>query len=234
MKRNRSVLSSDEDHMAPTTRTDVDGATRPRVEGDRELEILDAALMVMADVGYDRLTMDQVATAARASKATLYRRWQDKSTLVIEALLARKGELPPPPDTGSLRGDLLEAFCGMGGLTDHTEMAILGAVATAIGRDEAFAERFRRDFIEPKAANGRVIFERAQARGEIGPDVELDLIVAALPGIVLHRAFLLGEQPTDALVSRVIDQIVLPAVTHCTHHAAPQGITTQEEVDRTS
>jgi AcrR family transcriptional regulator len=173
--------------------------------------------------------MDQVATAARASKATLYRRWQDKNTLIIEALLARKGELPPPPDTGSLRGDLLEAFCGMGGLTDRTEMAILGAVATAIGRDEAFAERFRRDFIEPKAANGRVIFERAQTRGEIPPEVELDLIVAALPGIVLHRAFLMGEQPTDDLVSRVIDQIVLPAVTHCA-----QNSTTQKAQDRTS
>jgi AcrR family transcriptional regulator len=160
--------------------------------------------------------MDAVATRARASKATLYRRWQDKNTLIIEALLVRKGEMPPPPDTGSLRGDLVETFCGMGGLTDHAEMAILGAVITAIGRDQAFAERFRRDFIGPKAANGRAIFERAQARGEIGPpDVDLELIVAALPGIVLHRAFLLGEQPTPELVARVIDQIVLPAVTHC-------------------
>ncbi len=212
--------------MTPSPRTDADGATRPRVEGDREQEILDAALTVLADVGYDRLTMDAVATAARASKATLYRRWQDKNTLIIEALLVRKGEMPPPADTGTLRGDLLEAFCGMGGLTDRAEMAILGAVITAIGRDEAFADRFRRDVIGPKAAHGRVIFERAQARGEIGPDVELDLIVAALPGIVLHRTFLLGEHPTTDLIARVIDQIVLPAVTHGT-----QTATTQEAQD---
>ena len=44
---------------------------RPRVEGDREREILEAALQVLADVGYDRLTMDAVAARARASKATL-------------------------------------------------------------------------------------------------------------------------------------------------------------------
>lgn len=220
--------------MSPTTRTDAEGAVRPRVEGDREAEILDAALAVLADVGYDRLTMDAVAAKARASKATLYRRWQDKNTLIIEALLVRKGESPPPPDTGSLRGDLVSAFCGMGGLTDHAEMAILGAVVTAIGRDEAFAERFRRDFIGPKAANGRVIFERAQDRGEIGPDVELDLIVAALPGIVLHRAFLLGEQPTNELVTRVIDQIVLPAVTYCTENSTGNTTHAQEAQDRTS
>ena len=46
---------------------------------------------MLADVGYDRLTMDAVATAARASKATLYRRWNGKVSLVIEALLSQKG-----------------------------------------------------------------------------------------------------------------------------------------------
>ena len=48
---------------------------RPRVEGDREDQILDATVDVLADLGYDRVTMDAVATAAKASKATLYRRW---------------------------------------------------------------------------------------------------------------------------------------------------------------
>ena len=56
--------------------TPAEAAThlRPRVEGDREREILDAALEVLAEVGYDRLTMDAVAQRAKASKATLYRR----------------------------------------------------------------------------------------------------------------------------------------------------------------
>ena len=49
--------------------------SRPRVEGDREREILEAALETLADVGYDRLNFDSVASAAKASKATLYRRW---------------------------------------------------------------------------------------------------------------------------------------------------------------
>ena len=49
-------------------------ALRPRVEGDREQEIFDAALEVLGEVGYDRLTMDAIAQRAKASKATLYRR----------------------------------------------------------------------------------------------------------------------------------------------------------------
>src|SRR3954470_6760096 len=59
---------------------------RPRVEGGREEEILDATVTVLAELGYDRLTMDAVATAAKASKATLYRRWSTKAELVVDAI----------------------------------------------------------------------------------------------------------------------------------------------------
>ena len=185
---------------------------RPRIEGDREQEILDATLDVLADVGYDRLTMDAVAHRARASKATLYRRWNAKVSLVIEALLSQKGP-EMAADTGSLRGDLLETFCGMGGLTDERQMAILGAVITAIARDADFAEAWRREFIAPKIAIGRSIYERAQERGEVRKDIDLDLLAPALPGIILHRLFLMGQPPTEEVIARVIDQVIIPAAT---------------------
>lgn len=197
--------------------------TRPRVEGDREQEILAAAIDVLAELGYDRLTMDAVATRSHASKATLYRRWSSKASLVIEALLSQKGP-EAVPDSGTLRGDLLETFCGMGGLTDRKQLAVLASVITAIGRDEEFAAAFRRDFVGPKSEISQAIFERARARGEIRDDVDLDLLVPALPGIVLHRQFILGELPCIDLVTRVIDQIILPAVTH----GGPESATTQE------
>jgi hypothetical protein len=68
---------------------------RPRIEGDREAEILDAAVRVLADVGYDRLTMDMVASEARASKATLYRRWQNKAALVVDPSRGPKASRRP-------------------------------------------------------------------------------------------------------------------------------------------
>jgi AcrR family transcriptional regulator len=185
---------------------------RPRIEGDREQEILDATLDVLADVGYDRLTMDAVATRARASKATLYRRWNAKVSLVIEALLSQKGP-EAAADTGSLRGDLLETFCGMGGLTDERQMAILGSVITAIARDADFAEAWRREFIAPKVALGRAIYERARERGEVRADIDLDLLAPALPGIILHRLFLMGQPPTEEVITQVIDQVIIPAAT---------------------
>ena len=186
--------------------------SRPRVEGDREQEILDATLEVLADVGYDRLTMDAVATRAKASKATLYRRWNGKVSLVIDALLSVKST-PQAPDTGNLRDDLIQSFCGLGGLTDQQSVATFASVITAISRDQDFAEAFRKEVVGPKAEVARLIFVRARERGEIPEDVDVDLLAPALAGIVLHRLYVMGEVPNAALVTRVIDQIILPAAT---------------------
>ena len=168
---------------------------------------------VLADVGYDRLTMDAVAQRAKASKATLYRRWNGKVSLVIDALRYHHQEQNPsvPVDTGSLRGDLVELFCGHGGITDRPELDAFGAILTAVVRDPQFAAAFRRDVIGPKLAGTRALFDRARERGEIGPEVDIGLLAPALAGIVMHRFILVGEPPTRELVTSVIDQIIMPA-----------------------
>jgi AcrR family transcriptional regulator len=187
---------------------------RPRVEGEREDEILDATVDLLMEVGYDRLTMDAVAKEARASKATLYRRWESKASLVVEAL-ARAKSAPhlDEHDTGPLRGDLLSTFCGHQGLSGAAT-GVLGSVITAVSTDPEFAERFRETFIAPKMAVSRGIYRRAQERGEIDPDLDLEIIVPALAGILLHRAFIMGAPIDDTTIERVVDHVILPAVRH--------------------
>ena len=110
--------------------TDAAHASRPRVAGDREVEILEAAIDVLRESGYDRLTFDAVATAARASKATLYRRWPHKRDLVIDAVgLFIDCPAEQDPDTGSLRGDLLAQACADGGLDDEVVIGDVGGPA---------------------------------------------------------------------------------------------------------
>ena len=189
------------------------GVLRPRIEGEREDEILDAAFSLLIEVGYDRFTMDAVAKASRASKATLYRRWESKPALVIDALVRGKGAPHPVDhDTGSLRGDLIATFCGAHGLTAEHGTAVMGAVLTALSTDEEFAQRFREEFIAPKVAVTRGIYQRAIERGEIAADVDVDIIGPALAGIVLHRSFLLGLTVTDKVIERVVDHLIMPAV----------------------
>src|SRR5713226_929127 len=69
--------------------------------------ILAAAGDLLAEVGYARLTMDQVAARARAGKASVYLRWPNKVALVAEAIQYRSAVVPDVPDTGSLHADML-------------------------------------------------------------------------------------------------------------------------------
>jgi AcrR family transcriptional regulator len=187
---------------------------RPRVEGERESEVLDAALVLLAKVGYDRLTMDAVAAEARASKATLYRRWSTKSSLVVDAILKSKEALQlPVVDTGSLREDLIQMACGHGGLSDDRSAQVMAGVVTALHHDPDFAAEFRARVVGPKIEATRRVFERARARGEITADLDLDLLSPALAGIILHRSFVLGLSADAKTVTRVVDEIILPAAT---------------------
>lgn len=189
--------------------------SRPRVEGQREDEILDAALAHLLDVGYDRFTMDAVARDAKASKATLYRRWETKAALVVDALVRSK-EAPhlDEVDTGSLRGDLLSTFCGHQGHSGHGATHALGAVVTALTSDPEFGRLFRERFVAPKVAVTTAMYARAQARGEIRRDLDLEVIAPALAGVLLHRAFVLGIPTDDSMVERLVDHLILPAVLH--------------------
>ena len=99
------------------------------------------------------------------------------------------------PDSGDLRTDLMTAFCGMGGLTDHDTRTTFGAVMTALSTDPEFAAEFRARVLLPKSQLSRAIFQRAVDRGEVRDDLDLDLVAPALAGIVLHRLFVMGEKP---------------------------------------
>lgn len=190
---------------------------RPRVEGDREAEVLDAAVRVLGEVGYDRLTMDTVALAARASKATLYRRWQNKAALVVDAVARAKGmPAPDSPSTGSLREDLVASWCGRQGWSSTLPLSVMCGLMTALHTDEELGAAFRTGFMEPRQALARKVFEAARDRGEIANTVDLDLMMSLLPAICVQQELLLNRSVDDEFVVRVIDSVVLPAC-----HAQP-------------
>lgn len=185
---------------------------RPRIEGGREEQILDATVEVLAELGYDRLTMDAVATAAKASKATLYRRWTTKAELVVDAISRAKGcPVPDDIDTGSLRGDLIAMSCGENGFTAEMPMSVVAGLLTALHRDDVLQKAFQDQFLAPRIAVTNRVYERAVERGEIGADVDVELLSTTLPAVIVHQAFVLGIEPTDDMVLRVIDHVILPA-----------------------
>jgi AcrR family transcriptional regulator len=185
---------------------------RPRVEGEREREILEAVLRLLAEVGYDRLTFDAVAAEAHASKATLYRRWPGKADLVVDAAGLMVGvEADQVPDTGSLRSDLIGQACAKGGLTDERPISIFASLLCSMHRDPELMEAIRSRLIAPKVATSVAVFEAAQQRGEVGPDADLPTLARLLPAIAVHEALLMGHTVSADRLAELVDTIVLPA-----------------------
>jgi AcrR family transcriptional regulator len=185
---------------------------RPRVTGDREQELLGAAIDVLREVGYDRLTFDAVAAAAHASKATLYRRWAHKSDLVIDALALFSGcPAEDDPDTGSLRGDLIAQACADGGLDDEAVISTWSALLPVIHREPAMARGIHERFVAPKIEASRAVFENARRRGEIGPDADIDTLLMILPALSINEALLSGRRPGPDRIAAFVDTVVLPA-----------------------
>jgi AcrR family transcriptional regulator len=196
---------------APPT-TEEPTRTRPRVEGEREREILEAALEALMEHGYDRLSFDAVASAAKASKATLYRRWPSKVDLVVDALQLMIGvDADRYPDTGSLRGDLIAQACAKGGLSDRRPVAVFASLLNAMTRDPELHAAIVSRLIEPKMAASIKPFRAAQRRGEIGKGADLELLARLLPALSIHEAMLMGSGPSEERLITLVDSVVLPA-----------------------
>src|ERR1700758_214984 len=141
----------------------------------RERELLNATIAVLDEHGYDRLTIDDVAARAHASKATIYRRWPSKPVLIIAAMATRVDRPPfaPPPEQTPLRDALLHVvrLLTAEALDIHTTIAAL--IGEAI-RNPELRETFEQHFVKPRREIIRDMLESRQADGEIRHDIDLD------------------------------------------------------------
>jgi AcrR family transcriptional regulator len=204
--------------MTPATAPSTLG--RPRDDA-REAAILDAALEVLGDVGYDRLTIDAVATRAKASKATVYRRWSSKAGLVVDAIQTLKqqplpGQSGPPcywPDTGSLRGDLVAGVRSFAERLSSDEGKLMAAVMTAQMRDPELASAMRAATSDEKLRSCRTLVDRAIARGEVATTTGPDTFVEVLPAVMFNRLLITGLPFDEDFITHVVDDIALPLLT---------------------
>jgi AcrR family transcriptional regulator len=185
------------------------GPGRPR---DPEVDeaILAAAMDLLAEVGYARLTMDQVAARARVGKASVYLRWPNKVALVAEAIQRRAALAPETPDTGKLRNDMLLFLRALLRRKSAAEPAV-AAVSGEIASNPELRKAWRKGVTGTLWACVRVIVERAIQRGELqaGSDVEM---LSMLPLTLLQNWRLEhGRGPDDAVIERIVDQFYTPA-----------------------
>jgi AcrR family transcriptional regulator len=187
-----------------------------------------AAIDLLREVGYAKLTMGEVARRAGVGKDSLYRRWSSKATLVHEVVFERyPSGYEGAPATGSLLGDVeaLTALLQEANTTPEAAAAIPGLLAE-LGRDPALEARLREQFYEPMRAGFAAVLDAAHARGETTIPVAPELVADVLVGTMLFRLSLL-RVGADASFPRQLAEFVVRALTPPASstrvHRPPQG-----------
>lgn len=182
---------------------------RPR-DADREDAILTATRELLAEVGYERVTIEAVAGRAKASKATIYRRWPGKAQLVADALRCRPQAMPVMPDTGDLREDMVQGILTfVADLTEH-DAALMVGLAGAMRTDPELAAMVRDQTVSCRRDAASAWLERAVARGQIVPDADIAVVADLVPAVVFMRLLVTGEPVDEPYVTRLVDSVLLP------------------------
>jgi AcrR family transcriptional regulator len=176
----------------------------------RESAICTAALELLAEVGYDRMSMDAVASRAKASKATIYRRWPGKRELVVHAIRCRGPQQVEPPDTGSLRGDIIATLRTVQDGIGAEDVALLAGVLRAMRAAPEIGDLVREQVFEAKHNVARTIVRRAVERGELGPDADPAVFHEVAPALMFFRVLVTGEPIDDAFFAHVADDVLIP------------------------
>ena len=176
----------------------------------REVAICDAALALLLEVGYDRMSMDAVAARAKASKATIYRRWPGKQELVLDAVRARGPGLVVTEDTGSLRGDLVATYSAARHGSAADDADLIAGLLRAMRSTPELADCVRTQVLEQKRYIGQVLVERAVARGELPTDADPDVWHEVAPALMFFRILVTDGPVDDAFLTHVADDVLVP------------------------
>jgi AcrR family transcriptional regulator len=174
---------------------------RPR-SSEADAAIVRATLETLVEEGYRGLSVERVARRAGVGKATIYRRHKTKQDLVKAAVQHLHADLAVPEDMGSLRSEFaaVAAQVASTGAERGTLTFMPRMMAEASGDPEVHAI-FHEHLVMPRRRVLRVIIERAQARGEVRPEVDPDVAIDLIAGPMIYR-LLLGGLTMPELAAR--------------------------------
>ncbi|MFE2151028.1 TetR/AcrR family transcriptional regulator [Streptomyces lavendulae] len=191
--------------------------------------ILDAALTLVGEVGYNKLTIEAIAARAGVGKQTIYRWWPSKAAVLLDASLSLSGEAVEEggwtgfPDTGDLAADLKTVLrITVDQFLDERYDAPTRALTAAGATDPDLGTRFTEQLLEPQLALYEERLRTAVDAGQLPADTDLRLMVEMLVGPLTYRWLMrtapLAHAHTDALVD-----VVLRGVGYVTTRPAAAG-----------
>jgi len=176
---------------------------RPR-SAESHQAILQATLDLLAEAGFDRMSIDAIAARARVGKNTIYRRYSSKEELVADAIESLRQEVMLP-DTGRLWSDI-----------DALIKSAMQITLNPLGRQSAtmiinlaannlqFAQLYWTKYLQPRRQAFAVVLDRAKERGEIQADIDPDLFFDTMSAVMFYALVFQPAEAWEAYVRRVL------------------------------
>jgi AcrR family transcriptional regulator len=167
----------------------MSATTDPRIARSTAA-IIEAATELLLDGGVHAITVDAIAERSGVSKATIYRHWDSRQDLILDALLRLK-PAHPVPDHGDVRSDLVHLLSG---LREHLASPAAAAFTSMAGAAEHDPElaRVRQEYTAARRSPMVAVVERAIARGELPTDLDVDRFIASIVGPLFYRRVVQG------------------------------------------
>ena len=189
------------------------GPGRPR-DPEVDSAILNAVGEMLTERGFGGLAMEQVAERAGVSKASVYRRFANRSELLEAACAEFAPALPETPDTGSTNEDLVELLVLMAeAMSEPSAGGPLPAILAAAGSHPEARDALRR-FSDNRRKPMTEVIDRGRARGDVDPALDGELVADLLAGAVLFRSLVRGEEISEKRLRRYVEMLDLEPDSH--------------------
>ncbi|MFG3135423.1 TetR/AcrR family transcriptional regulator [Streptomyces sp. NPDC048211] len=188
------------------------GTVRPGGRTARVREsVLRAAGDALAEQGFDRLDLADVARRAEVGKTTVYRRWSTTTGLIADLLDDMAEQSLPRARTGSLTEDLrANARLVLSTLTDPRQGALFRSVIAAATCDARTAQALHRFYaVRIKEWSGCVT--EAVERGELPAGTDPDEVIRAVSAPLYYRLLASGDPLDEAAADRAAEAAVVAA-----------------------
>ncbi|BAY65016.1 TetR family transcriptional regulator [Calothrix brevissima NIES-22] len=174
--------------------------------------ILQATLEILAEVGYQSMSIEAIASRAGVGKTTIYRRYTSKEELVADAIESLRADFIIP-DTGSFWGDM-DIAIENAAKKIHSPLGreTLALIISTASSNPQFAQVYWTKYTMPRREAFAIVLERAKTRGEIHQNADIDLIFDLLSGSLYYAIiFKPTDEPVETYMRR-ITQLLLQGI----------------------
>lgn len=200
-------MTSSEQRHSPGQNGSKRPPGRPRCE-QAQKAILRSTLKLLQKTGFAELTIEAIAAHAGVGKATVYRWWPNKGALVVDAFAAVTNDDLHFPDCGSVYKDVSLQMNQWLGVLRSPRGRIVAAVIAGGQSDAELIEAFRSRFLRPRRQEAYQTLRRGIERGELPPELDLDLVLDTLYGAIYMRFLIRHGDLSERYINEVCRMVL--------------------------